>query len=135
MATPTPATPSQGPACAACGERARVHWQRRLTDTELADYQAAEQSRRDERLQLADPQLPAPVFPPLPTSADCTRIVPACGPHAISMDAAAHIHGKDCTAPNPDHLPDCDCDPEPLPEPAPAEQQTGPELPDHWATP
>jgi hypothetical protein len=133
--SPQPAPTPPGPTCAACGGRALVNWQRRLTDTELAAHQAAEQERRDQLVQLADPQQPAPVFGPLPQAEDCTRIVHACGPHAITRDAAALVHQKTCTAPNPEHLPECDCTPEQLPTVAAAENEPGPELPDHWIAP
>jgi hypothetical protein len=114
-----------------------VHWQRRPTDDELAEVVAAEQSRREEALLLADPQLPTPVWPPLPTGSDMTRIVHSCGPHAISMETAALIHASTCTAPNEADLPGCDCTPEPLPEPTPEESLDEPavsRLPAHWVT-
>lgn len=128
--------PAQGPQCTLCGEpvggdRVGVNWQRRLTDDELAVEIAAEKSRREQVLLLADPQQPAPVFPPLPDGADFTRTIYACGDHAIHMDAAALIHQGSCTAPNLDHLPGCDCTPESLPEPSDEEPSR---LPDHWQT-
>lgn len=127
---PTP--PRSGPACTACGEPAIVHWLRRLTDDELDEVHRVESERRAEVLRLADPQLPAPVFPPLQTGEDFTRTVYSCGPHAITMDAAALVHASSCTAPNDADLPGCDCTPEPPPE-APIEPPTAP-LPDHWVT-
>lgn len=127
---PAPAMPS-GPVCAACGDEAVVHWRRRLNDDELAEHIRLEQERRDQVLLLADPQLPAPVFPPLPTGEDDTRTIYACGPHAITMDAAALIHQSSCTAPDADHLPECDCTPEAHPE---DEDEAPSRLPAHWQT-
>ncbi|GAA2732301.1 hypothetical protein [Streptomyces nogalater] len=129
MATPTP--PS-GPTCTACGETAVVHWQRRPTADEVAAAVAVEQDRREHLLLLADIQLPAPEFGPLPTARGMTRTVYACAAHAISLAGAALIHDSTCTAPNPANLPGCNCTPEtpepaPLDDPAPALQ-----LPDHW---
>lgn len=135
LATPPanePTPPRSGPACVACGETAIVHWLRRLTDDELAEHIRIEQERREQALLLADPQLPAPVFPPLPTGEGFTRTVYSCGPHAITMDAAALVHASSCTAPNEADLPGCDCTPEPPPE-APIEPAAAP-LPDHWVT-
>src|SRR5438067_720383 len=109
-----------GPACGACGGEAVVNWRRRPTDDELGEYVAAEQSRRDQALLLADPQLPAPAFPPLPTGDDMTRTLYACADHAIDMDAAARIHAGTCTAPNKAGINGCDCTHEPTPEHAPA---------------
>lgn len=136
LATPPanePTPPRSGPACTACGEPAIVHWLRRLTDDELDEVRRVESDRRAEVLRLADPQLPAPVFPPLPTGADFTRAVYSCGPHAITMDAAALVHASSCTAPNETDLPGCDCTPEPAPE-APVEAAPAAPLPDHWVT-
>jgi hypothetical protein len=110
-----------------------VHWLRRPTDDELAEVVKAEQDRRNQILLLADPQLPAPVFGPLPSAEGMTRTVYACGPHAITMDAAALIHASSCTAPNDADLPGCDCTPEALP-PAPAEEAPVRALPEHWVT-
>jgi hypothetical protein len=50
--------------------------------------------------------------------------------HAIGMDAAALIHAKTCTAPNPATLPGCDCTPEPAPAPEPPPGP--PPLPASW---
>lgn len=130
---PAPVTDSAvlpaGPTCAACGDTAIVNWRRRLTDQELAEHVAVEESRREQALLLADPQLPPPTFPPLPTGDDTTRTIYSCGPHAITLDAAALVHAASCTAPNEADLPDCDCTPEPHPpEPEPAEGR----LPAHW---
>jgi hypothetical protein len=138
MASPidtVPAAPT-GPVCAACGAEAVAHWLRRLTDDELAAHVALEQAKRDERLLLADPQLPAPDFGPLPAASECTAPVFACGPHAISLDAAALVHAKTCTAPQETDLPSCDCTPEPAPEPEPAATATPARsrLPEHWTT-
>lgn len=127
-----PPMPS-GPFCATCPEPAVVNWQRRPTDDELAEVIAVEQSRREQQILLADPQLPAPEFGPLPTADGMTRTVYACGPHAITMDAAALIHASTCTAPNEDHLPGCDCTPEPHPA-DPPEEAPASTLPDHWVT-
>lgn len=136
LPVPVPPPASQGPRCTLCGEpvggdRIGVNWRRRLTSAELAEHIAQEQSRRQERILLADPQQPAPVFPPLPTADDTTITVYACGPHAIGMDAAALIHASSCTAPNETDLPGCDCTPEPHPGDAPEPPNT---LPDHWQT-
>ncbi|NUP39514.1 MAG: hypothetical protein HOY76_21505 [Streptomyces sp.] len=130
-----PAVPS-GPVCAACASEAVVHWQRRPTDDELAELVAAEQSRREQVLRLADPQLPKPEFGPLPTGDGMTRTVYSCGPHAITMDAAALTHQSSCTAPNDADLPGCDCTPEALPEagPDPIEETAASRLPAHWVT-
>jgi hypothetical protein len=110
-----------------------VNWLRRPTDAELAEVVKAEQDRRDQIRLLADPQLPEPEFGPLPTAEGTTRTVYACGPHAITMDAAALVHASSCTAPNEADLPDCDCTPETLP-PAPIEEAPVQALPDHWVT-
>jgi len=136
LATPPanePTPPTSGPACARCAEPAIVHWLRRLTDDELDEVRRIENERRAEVLRLADPQLPAPVFPPLPSGEDFTRTVYACGPHAITMDAAALVHASSCTAPNEADLPGCDCTPEPAPN-APLEEEPVQALPDHWVT-
>lgn len=114
-----------GPVCAACGVSAVVHWQRRLTADEIATQQQIEQDRRDQVALLADPQLPAPVVPPMPDYLDATRIVPACGQHAIDIDSATLIHQATCSAP-----PTCDCTPETPPQPAP--EPPTPELPPGW---
>lgn len=127
-----PATPT-GPTCDACGDTAVVNWRRRLTDRELAEHVRLEQERREQALLLADPQLPPPAFPPLPTGDDDTRTVYACGPHAITMDGAARIHAADCTAPNEGGEHGCDCTPEPAPKPTP-EPEPALALPDHWQT-
>lgn len=121
-----------GPACAACGAGAVVHWVRRLTDDELAEVRRVESERRAEVVRLADQQQPAPDFPPLPAAEDFTRSVYACGSHAITMDAAALVHAKSCTAPSAADLPGCDCTPEPPPPPAPPALDS--ELPPHWVT-
>lgn len=135
MTTPTPAPtpPPTGPTCTLCGAPAVVNWQRRLTDNELDAHIALEQEKRDQRLLLADPQQPAPDFGPLPTAADCTAPVYACGPHAIAMDAAALVHQGTCTAPSEADLPGCGCTPEPAPQPAVAEAEAA-RLPEHWIT-
>lgn len=146
MATPSPspdpaaelapAPPmSSGPVCTFCGEpvggdRIGVNWNRRLTDDELADHVRLEQERRERALLLADPQLPPPVFLPLPDGSNDTRTVYACGDHAIDRDLAARIHQKTCTAPNEIGQWGCDCTPEP-PPPAP-EPEPALALPAHW---
>lgn len=130
-APPAPVMPS-GPTCAACGTEAVVHWRRRPTADELAEHVAAEQSRRTERRLLADPQQPPPLFGPLPAADDTTRTIYACGPHAITLDAATRIHASTCTAPNEAHLPGCNCTPEPLPEPEPDTGEAPSRLPAHW---
>jgi hypothetical protein len=110
-----------------------VNWNRRPTDTELAEHIAREQAWRDERLLLADPQQPAPVFPPLPTAEDTTISVYACTAHAIDGTLAARIHTKSCTAPNETGRWGCDCTPEPpATEPETIVDSTATELPDHW---
>jgi hypothetical protein len=133
MTTPIDITPAPtGPTCTLCGAQAVVNWQRRLTDGELAAYQGLEQEKRDEWLNLADPQQPPPDYGPLPQASDCTAPVYACGPHAIGMDAAALIHAKSCTAPNAATLPGCDCTPEPAPQAAMTAEPS--RLPAHWIT-
>lgn len=113
-------TTATGPQCTLCGGTAVVNWQRRLTADEVADAQAKEQARRTEATLLADPQMPPPVFGPLPDCADWTAIVYGCMQHAIARNAAALVHQGICTAPNADDLPGCDCVPEPAtPEPEP----------------
>ncbi|MEU5426843.1 hypothetical protein AB0H73_14735 [Streptomyces olivoreticuli] len=109
--------PVTGPSCRLCGVRAAVHWQRRLTDGEFAAHLEFEQQRRDRITLLADPDGSAPVFGPMPAPGDCTTPVFACASHAITLDAAALIHAKSCTAPDAGDLPGCDCTPEPAPEP------------------
>lgn len=119
-----------GQPCTLCGETAVVHWLRRLTPDEVAQEQAIEQGRRDNVMLLADPQLPAPTFGPLPDCADCVHTVWACGEHAIEADAAALVHQGDCTAPNADDLPGCGCTPEPAPEQPPVPEPAP--LPAGW---
>ncbi|ANZ14446.1 hypothetical protein O1L44_00455 [Streptomyces noursei] len=104
--------PLAGPTCGACGARAAVQWQRRLTDTEFAAHLALEEARRDERLRLADSQQPAPGLGPMPTPGECVTPVFGCAAHAITADAAALVHQKTCAAPDPAHLPGCNCTPE-----------------------
>lgn len=137
--TPVPAVPAVpvGPTCAMCGQEAVVHWLRRPTDDELAQLVAVEEARRAEVRQLADPQLPEPVFPALPSSQDTTRVVYACAAHAITLDAASRIHTGSCTAPNEADLPGCDCTPEPPPaDRAPEAEEEAPpsRLPASWVT-
>lgn len=125
MTTPAPdlATPA-GPPCGTCGTPAAVHWQRRLTTDEIAAQQKIEQDRRNDTLVLADPQLPAPVFPPMPDFLDATTTIYGCAQHAITLDQAVHTHTAGCTAPP------CNCTPEPLPKPAPEPPSV--ELPPGW---
>jgi hypothetical protein len=121
--------------CRACGELAAVQWKRRPTADELAEITAVEQSRRDEFLLLADPQQPAPEFPPMPTAADTIIAVYACAAHAIGLDLAALVHASDCTAPDPAVVPRCSCTPEPPPPEDPemlAALGPNPALPNHW---
>lgn len=119
------------PACARCDAPAVVHWVRRLTDGEFGEVLRVEEERRAEILSLADPQMPPPVFPPLPAGQDFTRTVYACGLHAITLDGAALIHASTCTAPNEADLPGCDCTPEQTPRDL-IDEPSGPELPAHW---
>lgn len=138
--TPAPALPATvGPVCALCGVpvgsdagRFGASWQRRLTDDELDAHVALEQGKRDQRILLADPQQPPPDFGPLPQASECTAPVYACGTHVIAQEAAALVHAKECTAPNPDHLPGCDCTPEPAPQAAVAAEPEAMRLPAHW---
>lgn len=142
-AEPTPPAQTSGPACNACGGDAVVNWRRRPTPGELSEHVTAEQARREQILLLADPQQPAPVFPPLPTSDDTTRTIYACANHAISRDDAARIHQARCSAPFPGTTGGtepvkCDCTPEPLPAPTPGpveeDEQAAGRLPAHWVT-
>jgi hypothetical protein len=114
-----------GPTCSACSAPAAVHWQRRLTDEEIARQQAIEQDRRREVVLLADPAKPAPLFPPMPDFLDATAVVFACAQHSISLDAASLIHQSACAAP-----PKCTCTPEAQPESEP--QPEPPALPPGW---
>ncbi|MFI1535568.1 hypothetical protein [Streptomyces anandii] len=121
-----------GPVCALCGQPALVHWQRRPTDAEIAEMCDVEKQRRAQVLRLADPQQPAPVFGPLPTAEDITRIVHSCGAHAITLEGATLIHQSCCTAPNEADLPGCDCLPEQPPQPRLAAEPEPAPLPAHW---
>lgn len=121
-----------GPLCGACGDTAVVNWRRRLTTDELAEHVRLEQERRDRALLLADPQLPPPVFPPLPDGSDDTRTVYACADHAITMDGAALVHENTCTAPNEAGQHGCDCTPEPHPQKRAPEPEPALKLPAHW---
>ncbi|PJN00806.1 hypothetical protein CG740_23150 [Streptomyces sp. CB01201] len=118
-------TPASGLACIRCGAPPVVHWTRRLTDDEFAAFVALEQARRDLATALADPQGPPPDFGPLPVESDNARSVYACIDHSISLDAAALVHAKTCTAPP------CNCTPEPAPQPEPAPDPV--ELPPGWS--
>lgn len=97
MSTPTPS-----PACGrtACTTPAVVHWTRRLTAAELGAVPA---DQHNASMQL---------------------MVYACGPHAITLDLAAHVHQSGCSGPNSAALPTCDCSPEPLPAAAPPDTTT-----------
>jgi len=119
-----------------CGATGVVHWQRRLTSSELGALVTVEEERRRQVLALADPEQPRLSFPPLPTAQDCTRAVYACPAHAINLELASHVHQSTCTAPNAAQLPACDCtpeliDPTPLATPMVATQilATGWEIP------
>ncbi|MFI0914217.1 hypothetical protein [Streptomyces abikoensis] len=113
-----------------------MNWQRRLTERELAAHLAWEQDRRDRALQLADPQLPVPDFGPTPRPDECTTTVFACSRHAITLEAAAHVHRAACTAPTEADLPGCDCVPEPTPQPdiEPHATDVAQVLPPGWVT-
>lgn len=68
--------------------------------------------------------------------ADATAAVYGCGPHAISLALAAHVHAADCTAPEVALLPGCGCTPEPLPDPTPLPgDQPTVTLPTGWTVP
>lgn len=113
-AAPAVALPPARLACGAtgCPSTGVVQWRRRLTDAEFAEVVADEESRREQVLLLADPELPAPTFGPLPVLSDCVRAVYACGPHAITLAAGALVHQATCSAPDPTHTPACSCTPE-----------------------
>lgn len=118
-----------------CTNAAAAQWTRRPHADELATFDAAEQSRRDDILIFADPSLPPPTFPPLPTAEDTTVPVFGCSLHAITLDLACRVHQSTCTAPNLASLPACDCTPEPLPPADPAMLAAlapNPSLPKHW---
>lgn len=126
---PVPQLPA-GPFCERCHQPALVQWRRRLTQAELDVEHARLNEIRAERILLQDPENPL-VFGPLPSLADSTMAVFACGQHAIDINAAALIHQADCTGPHGDQAPhpQCSCTPEPHPQPEPAPE---PELPAHW---
>lgn len=113
--------------CSYCGAAAVVQWVRRPNGAEIAAYAAMVQEWRDSVALLADPQA-MPAFGALPTVADTTVSVYACGAHAISLDLAALVHAPECSAPNPDHLPNCDC----VPESVSAVPVEGDTLPASW---
>lgn len=127
----TPVAPSP-PVChgTGCTADSLVHWQRRLLPAEVEAALAAEQGRREQA--SADHGHPMEAYGPLPDGSEFTRLVHACGPHAIDMDAAALIHQAQCSGPDSPALPACDCTPERRPEMPPQVEQP---LPDHWATP
>jgi hypothetical protein len=64
-----------------------------------------------------------------------TDAVYSCGPHAITLDAAAHIHQAACTAPDPATAPACTCTPEPLPPEEPLSSGPTTTLPTGWVVP
>ena len=103
----------------------------RSLDVGLCKVLALEQQRRDERLRLADPQQPVPDLGPLPSPDDCITPVFGCVSHAITADAAALVHRKTCTAPDPAQLPGCNCTPEPAPTAEP--DPVPPPLPPGWS--
>lgn len=109
-----------------CTDPALVHWQRRLTPDEIATAQGLELQRR------ADAPVPFPDGIPLPDPAQYSHLVHACGPHAIGMEAATHVHQAHCAGPDSPALPACDCTPEP--HPPPPAPPPAPALPDHWST-
>lgn len=113
--------------CNACGADAVVQWQRRPTDTELADFTTAEQARQT---VLGLP----PEEHRLPAADDTVIAVFACASHAIHVDLAARVHAATCRAPHEDDLPGCDCEPEPLPEPDHDAQEMV-MLPTGWTVP
>lgn len=119
------------PVCERCFAPALAQWQRRLTEVELGVELAREQQRREQAYVLRDLQLPDPVFGPMPTTADYTRAVYACGDHAIDQDDATLVHQADCTGPHGDldPHPQCSCEPEPLPM---AEPDAVSPAPAHW---
>lgn len=134
-AQPVPQGPvvPAGPTCGLCGARAVAQWQRRLTNQELGPVIELETQRRARAVELADPQLPPPVFGPLPGTTDFVKPVMACGPHAITLDLATQVHQSSCTAPAEVDLPGCSCTPEPLPvSPPEAVSEPVASLPDHW---
>jgi hypothetical protein len=118
------------PVCGHCGTQAVVHWLRRPGEAEHANILGAHQQLAAEALAAADPRKPPPVIGPAPTPETSTVSVYACATHAIHLDAAARVHAAGCSAPNPDHLPQCDCEPEPLP--APVELHPTVTLPTGW---
>ncbi|MFD5564536.1 hypothetical protein [Kitasatospora griseola] len=63
-----------------------------------------------------------------------TDAVYSCPQHAITLNAAAHVHQAGCPAPDPALLPACGCDPEPLPPPEPMGTETT-TLPTGWVIP
>jgi hypothetical protein len=124
--------PKPKPIChgTGCTAAPLAQWRRRLTETELTAELTAEQGRRAERHTLRDVEQPEPIFGPMPTAADYTLAVYACGTHAIGLDAAALVHAATCSGPNSHSLPACDCTPEPAVPTLLPEQ----ELPAHWRT-
>jgi hypothetical protein len=63
-----------------------------------------------------------------------TDAVLACGTHAITLDAAAHVHAVTCAAPDPAKVPACNCTPEPIPATQPSMPATQ-TLPTGWTIP
>lgn len=108
-----------------------AQWSRRLTPAELDAEIAAEMGRRAQILALADLDGPEPDLGPPPTSDDWTAAVHACGPHAITLDAATRIHQPTC-APDEAKLPACGCTPEQPADPVTPPGQDGVTLPTGW---
>lgn len=66
---------------------------------------------------------------------DHTEPVYACPQHAITLDAASHVHQPTCPAPDPARLPACGCTPEPLPPTEPMTSGQTTTLPTGWVVP
>lgn len=118
------------PNCSAtgCGTSAVVQWTRRPTEAEFTAMVATETARREMAALLADPQLGAPDFGPMPAAGSTLVAIYACAPHAISHDVAAHVHAATCSAP-----PACTCSPEAIPENSgPGIPADNPNLPAGW---
>lgn len=120
------------PACTYCGVPAVVQWVRRPNGPELSTEVARVKERHAKHVELSDPQLPPPSAPVLPTAADTTMAIYACGDHAITASAASLIHASTCSAPNPTNLPACDCVQEQHPSPPIPPQGKKSKLPPDW---
>lgn len=129
VAEPVPPM-TAGPVCERCHAPALVQWQRRFTQAEMDAEHARINAIRAEAIAGQDPENPV-VWGPLPSLADSTMAVFACGQHAIDQEAAGLIHQADCTGPHGDHTPhpQCSCQPEPQPEPKPEPASA---TPAHW---